>query len=106
MSPMHQPLDKASGQQARGASRVTWCLRLLVLAGLWLYLPLEALDADADMGFEEAVPQRGDSVCLSGTPDTPLPASPTGPPIWRASFSLTLAAAALLPPALHTAAGH
>jgi len=100
MSPMHQPLDKASGQQARGASRVTWCLRLLVLAGLWLSLPPEAFDADADVGLDEAVLQDFGALCTSPSGSALVPESSAGPPTWCTLRPVTLAAAVPLSHAL------
>jgi len=93
MSPMHQPLDKASGQQARGRSRVTRCLRLLLLAGLWLYLPLEAFDAEADVGLDEAVLQDFGALCASPSGSTLVPDSSAGSPTWCTLRPVTLATA-------------
>ncbi len=93
MSPMHQPHDKASGQQARGASRVVWRLRLMILAGLWLSLPLEAFDADADVGLDEAVLQDFGARCASPSGSALVSGSSAGPPTWCTLRAVTLAAA-------------
>lgn len=94
--------DPATPSQVRLAVRGSWrfrccslasgrrLIRLVVLATLCLYLPVEAFDSDKDVGFHDTILQS----CLSVSPSKstgpvrlPIPA---GPPSRRLPSSLTL----------------
>ena len=104
MRRVYQVCDQASGRQ--GLSPSGRLLRLLFLAVLWVYLPLEAFDADADVGLEDAVVQCGSPRDLSQSSVTPGPPSPAGPAIGPARLSVSWGAAASAPGALHGALDH
>ena len=63
--------------------RSTQVLRLLVLGLICLSIPLSALGADPDDGFDEAVIQRCDSFRSPRSAMAPPPEGPTGLPIWN-----------------------
>ena len=81
-------------------------IRLLVLAGVCFCLPLEALDSDADVGFDDAVPQaRNPASPSESTNTTDLP-SPAGVPPCAFLRSLTSVVPTPLPPALDGPRSH
>lgn len=81
-------------------------VRLIIVVGLWMYLPLEAFDGDAPVGFDNAVLRDCDFFGRSDSGLTPTPSSPSGPPLWRALPASVLGAAALLPPVLPEVPDH
>jgi len=100
---------QASDQHSRARSRPfwsSWGLRLLILVGLWLYLPAEAFDRDDKTGFDKAVFlqfQCSDSPWSAhrSGPAPPHPQSSDGPSTWGALISSASAwAAAPLPSGL------
>jgi hypothetical protein len=74
---------------------------MILLAWLWFFLPLEAFDADADVGLDEAILQGGDSLRSSHSIVPPNPHGLGGPPIWRALSSVRPGAMTSLPPDLN-----
>ncbi len=66
-----------------------WLLRLIILAGFWLYLPLEAFDADADTGLDEAVLQSAYASLPFARSVPPNPHTPAGPPRRDDLFSMS-----------------
>ena len=77
----------AGSRQGLRACGLLWLLRLLVLAGIWIYPPAEAFDGDADVGFDEVLVEAIHSRCglESITPQHP---SAPNPPAWRDVTSL------------------
>ncbi len=75
--------------------RIRQLAQVLFVGLLWLYLPLEAFDTDAEVGFGDAV--IGGYGCLGDSPSsaTPIPDSAVGAPSWRELPSVTLLAALL-----------
>ncbi len=65
-----------SHRKIGGASRAVRFLRLLTLIILCIYLPLEAFDGDAVVGFEEAVWQNSESCGPSNATVTQTPGAP------------------------------
>jgi hypothetical protein len=74
---------------------------MILLAWLWFFLPLEAFDADADVGLDEAILQGGDSLRSSHSIVPPNPHGLAGPPIWRALSSVRPGATTSLAPDLN-----
>lgn len=69
MSKVYKEFLSADATQNSGALRGVRALRLLVLIVICAYLPLEAFDADAVVGFDDIVLQ----VCDSFSPSDALP---------------------------------
>ncbi len=80
---MYQLPIKANIWQPRGVSPPGRILRALVLAGLWLYFPLEAFDADAIVGLDDAVLQSSNPISSCTSSGATTWHISGGPPIWR-----------------------
>ncbi len=75
-SKVRQTLLSADGRQVSRASRALWLLRLLVVIAICTYLPLEAFNGDAVVGFDEAVWQNCESFGPSNATVTQTPGAP------------------------------
>jgi len=73
-----------------------WLLRLLVLAGICIYVPVEAFDGDAEVGLDDALIQTFDSR-LDFKGITSQHPTPPGPPAWHQVTSLGLMVGAPAP---------
>ncbi len=75
------------------------CMWPAVLAVMCLYLPLEAFEGDAHVGFDDACLNSAALILPCPNSVTPTPPSPIGPPVWHRLPSLSLAVSDPLLPA-------